>query len=339
MITRLVEPYAGLGAYTVRAMAMEAQRTNHRRYRLEPPVSRMGSKAGFAAGVFRAFGLTPARWAGFWLNDLDPVCHLFHMVYASSELRDAVARRIWAMVPCPECHPDVVVQALEGKIKPTPETLPAGSPGCSQCLGTGTQNDRILWERFKSEPVPGGVVDASARALYLQSRSFQLKPVSIDGKVWLEQLPAWVTCGFGPEDGKENAHNPRWTTADRLAQFPPSGQMRLTQQDATLCLPTGDSRDCVVVLDPPYEATSGYASTSCRADVLMLARAWSDAGALVLLHEACPLADELGKGWQSRSASILRASRSTFWKGEEREFLTFNRPPVWWPAEQQTMGW
>lgn len=344
---RLIEPYAGIAAYTVRAMALEAQRVHRRRFRLEPPVSRMGSKAGFAAGVFRAFGLTSARWSGFWLNDLDPVCHLFHLVYASSELREAVARRICAMVPCPECHPDVVAQALEGKVKPTPESMLVQwqtthadwigrEDKCSYCNDTGTYNDRRLWERLRKEAVPDEIVEAAARAFYLQSRSFQLTPVSMTSD-------GWVDHGFQPETRPDDPGRnfrtaaPRWTLGERINSSAPASGLTVTRQDAALCLPTGDSSDCVVILDPPYEDTSGYASTSCRADVLMLARAWSDAGALVLLHEACPLADELGKGWQSRSASILRANRSTFWKGEEREIITMNRQPCWWPAIQEVM--
>ena len=96
--------------------------------------------------------------------------------------------------------------------------------------------------------------------------------------------------------------------------------------------------DDIVICDPPYEGTSGYQAQSCRADVLEIARMGHQAGALVLLHEACPLADALGDGWQSRPAGVLRGRASTFWgEGGEREWLTFNRKPVWWPAVQQSL--
>jgi hypothetical protein len=94
----------------------------------------------------------------------------------------------------------------------------------------------------------------------------------------------------------------------------------------------------VCVLDPPYEGTTGYHASSCRADVLEIARMAHEGGALVLLHEGVGLAKELGEGWHERSASPLRARGSTFHAGGvEKEWLTSNRAPVWWPAEQATM--
>jgi hypothetical protein len=72
--------------------------------------------------------------------------------------------------------------------------------------------------------------------------------------------------------------------------------------------------------------------------VLMLARAWHEAGALVLLHESVGLASELGKGWLERPIDGLRGRSSTFWgEGGQKEWLTFNRAPVWWPEEQRRL--
>ena len=97
-------------------------------------------------------------------------------------------------------------------------------------------------------------------------------------------------------------------------------------------------KDDVLILDPPYEGTSGYQAQSCRADVLEIARMGHEAGALVLLHESVGLAAELGKEWHQRSASPLRGRVSTFHAGGvEREWLTFNRPVQWWPAHQSSM--
>lgn len=86
---RLIEVLGGLAPYCLDAMAVEAERRDGRRYRREPPVSRMGNKAGFVPNVLKAFGLTRVRWSAVWMNDLDPVCHLFHLIYASAPLRDA----------------------------------------------------------------------------------------------------------------------------------------------------------------------------------------------------------------------------------------------------------
>lgn len=104
---RLIEPYHGVLGYTTRALWMASGRVG----RSEPPVSRQGNKAGFAPGVFKAWGLIRARWTAAAVNDLCPVAHLFALLLASRELRDAVSRRVSAMVPCPVCLPDVVQAA------------------------------------------------------------------------------------------------------------------------------------------------------------------------------------------------------------------------------------
>lgn len=445
---RLVEPFAGLGSYSVRALWMSAG--SRRDVRAEPPVSRVGSKAGFAANVFRAFGLQRAKWDAVLLNDLDPVCHLFHLLYASSELRTTVARRVWAMVPCPVCLPGDVDAALEGRLKPTPEMCSRCAPinpGCLECNGTGAQDARRLWERIRKEPVPGDVIEAcavgmalqaaafsncavttwdgqhpwgmqrvdsistvtfddrrdgckpaalasrlealpcgfatladiTAKALFLQSRSFQLKPVSIVGGAWdekgmkpevdtvfrkrdgdvanedsprwtvaerVEALPGrWVEEGYNDEQfsaerqGGNAAYNgARWTVGDRLAMFPgpDNCQIGVSRMDALAFVRGLElGQDDFLVLDPPYEGTTGYQAKSCRADVLEMARIGDRAGALVILHEAVGLARELGSGWLERSASVLRARGSTFHAGGiEREWVTMNRAPAWWPSVQ-----
>lgn len=311
---RICEPFAGLGSYGLRAFWESAGR--HPRQRWEPPVSRVGNKSGFVVNTFRAFGLQRVKWDAVVWNDLDPVCHLFHLLYASSELRDAVARRIWAMVPCPHCLPDLVADALDGRARPTPEACKALMPGlvpvgdaCPTCGGSGVQDARQLWEWVRKEAVPahtmalldsdlgriwaedealirqarGGaeepflrdlhdstflpIAELIARALFLQSRSFQLKPVSIEGGGWsehgmkpeidnykrlptsnpggydsprwtvaerVEALPGrWMESGFNPEvrDRKgvksDNEQLPRWNLADRLPLLPGPGGCKI----------------------------------------------------------------------------------------------------------------
>jgi hypothetical protein len=189
---------------------------------------------------------------------------------ASSELRDAVARRVSAMVPCPVCLPDEVMLALEGKTRPTPASCfkhhqdAACLNTCVECNGTGVQDARRLWEAIRKAPVPGElaelldgrlpriwledetlmeqakggadelflrdlhhctlepIADLTAQALFIQSRSFQLKPVTIEGGAWSE-------AGYKPEvdrylrqrDGEViNKDSPRWTVAERVAALP-----------------------------------------------------------------------------------------------------------------------
>ena len=452
-MSRLIEPFAGLGSYSIRALWTAAG--SRRDVRSEPPVSRVGSKSGFAPNVFRAFGLQRAKWDAVILNDLDPVCHLFHLLYASSELRDATAKRIWSFVPCPLCLPMDVESALAGVLKPTPEMCKVRihvKADCPTCNGSGVQDARQLWERIRKEPVPGDVVEAcsvaltlqtasfsncavtmwdgqhpwgmqrvdtistvtfddrrdgckpaalasrlehlpcgiasladvTAKALFLQSRSFQLKPVSIVGGAWdeagyapefngrwadgsvtpqvprwtvaerVEALPGrWVESGYKPESyirsGETEAAPDlaRWTVSSSLSLFPGPGtcQIGVSRMNA-LAFARGIEFgwEDVVIVDSPYlgklsdKPTTGYAHTSSRDDVLAICEMAHRGGALVICHEAVGLSRELGRGWNERPASPLRSRGSTFWaEGEEKEFITFNRPlPLpWWPAQQE----
>lgn len=369
MIWTLVEPYAGLGAYSLLVLSRKHGG------RAEPPVSRQGSKAGFAPGVLRAWGLARVQWGGVWLNDLSTVCSLIHGLYAFQELRDAVIRQIWAWVPCPICNAEQAAKALEGAR--VNRARLAGHTGCVECDGTGTQNDRRLWERLRKAPPPEDLPTLTAAAVYLQSRSFSLTPIELkeawedkgfkpevdqyqrqrDGSISWEDSPRWAlaerigelpkvwdTQGFNPEnhtkiypDGRSKGNMiPRWTLAERIGEIPTASGIRLTQQDAGLCLPTGPADNTLVILDPPYEGTSGYHHSSSRGTVLSLARAWHEAGATVIIHEACGLANELGPLWIEKPASALRRKASNFWSDkQEREIITANRAPIWWPARQE----
>lgn len=393
MMRRIFEPFHGGLAYSQRALWMAAG--SHPRQRWEPPVSRQGNKAGFVVNAFRAWGLNRAGWSEVHVNDMCPVAHLFALLLASSELRDAVSRRVSAMVPCSRCLPDIVACALEQGLRPTPESCKAamemsGQSGCDDCKGTGVADARALWERIRKTPVRWPttfeeVADLTAQALFMQSRSFQLKPVTIEGGAWdeggfkaefYEQKPGavgnpqgfdsprwtvaervaalpgmWVESGFQTETSVTSpsgaVHVPlsRWETSGRVALLPgPAGvRIGISRMDALewVRLQTFTPGD-VLILDPHYlgditvdKPTSGYAHTSSRDAVLEMADRGHRAGALVLLHEGVGLAKDLGRGWDARSASPLRARGSTFHAGGvEREWVTFNRKPVWWPAEQ-----
>lgn len=82
----------------------------------------------------------------------------------------------------------------------------------------------------------------------------------------------------------------------------------------------------VVYLDPPYVGCTPYAVDCPRAEVVRLARAYSAAGAHVVISEAVSLADDLGIGWEA--VEITGSGRA------KREVLTVNRPPSARPAHQ-----
>ena len=90
----------------------------------------------------------------------------------------------------------------------------------------------------------------------------------------------------------------------------------------------------VCYIDPPYVGTTGYGSDLDRAEVLSLARRWSDAGATVCISEAEALPALMADGWHSVEITGTRKGQKRTFSRQQREFLTLNREPAWRPAVQ-----
>jgi hypothetical protein len=84
----------------------------------------------------------------------------------------------------------------------------------------------------------------------------------------------------------------------------------------------GQVSDLWIYLDPPYVGATGYGWDMPRAEVLALARNWADAGAVVAVSEAEPLALD---GWHH-----LDLTR----EGGKPEWLTLSRAPARFPERQ-----
>jgi hypothetical protein len=99
----------------------------------------------------------------------------------------------------------------------------------------------------------------------------------------------------------------------------------------------------VVVIDPPYLGTHGYEAGGVlpRADVVAMARRWAEAGAVVAVCEAVPVAEEMGPGWASIDITGEREgpARSGANRGVVTEWLTLSRPAVagWRTRGQQAL--
>lgn len=148
----------------------------------------------------------------------------------------------------------------------------------------------------------------------------------------------FAPCKAIPQERTATSHGSGALTLDGVADrvrdvaipWPPVA----IAPDARQVLPGGaDLEGCVAYLDPPYENTTPYAHKLPRAEVLTLARAWSDAGALVMISEAVPV-EGLGSGWESLEITGHRRGQARTWAREKHEFLTMNRPPVHRMAEQ-----
>lgn len=225
----IIEPFAGLAAHSLYAIATQPLIGG----RSAPPYSRMGSKSGFCVGVSRAWGLSRRPLRSVWLNDTCQVCQMLWLSYASSWFRDEVSARLSSMVPCRQCLPELVEQALKGEAKPTPDTV-EGKDGCAECAGTGVRDCRLWWEELRSAPVPEMGVELGGVGAFLQSRQINLAAIVPNPKgrpyPWGAVRPDSIsTVGMKPEDGGKMDHwksahgalNPRHTLAQRFATLPP----------------------------------------------------------------------------------------------------------------------
>ena len=91
---------------------------------------------------------------------------------------------------------------------------------------------------------------------------------------------------------------------------------------------------CVVYLDPPYYQPTGYAHDIPSPEgapfawVEGLARAWSEAGALVAVSEAVPMPALVAEGWSVVDITNDRKGQRRTFSKQQREVLTMNRTPA-----------
>jgi hypothetical protein len=195
--------------------------------------------------------------------------------------------------------------------------------------GWADEEPRALWTRLRDEgPVrgcpatwAGGEVDPRevARWAWVQCRTMHVdtfKPRAVGG--------AAHTGG---------AHNYGPTTpADRLDTLP--NLPATITDDARTVEPAQLPPGTIAYMDPPYVGTTGYAADLPRADVVGLARRWSDAGAWVVISEAEPIADLVADGWHAVEITAGRVGQKRTFSRQQREWLTMSREPVWRPSEQ-----
>jgi hypothetical protein len=200
----------------------------------------------------------------------------------------------------------------------------------------GEEGQRRLWEDLRAEGPPDeGAADMGrevARVSAVQRRT-------------VSQAGARV---FGGGGGDWKPHTDRGSTAYRCAApddwIEDASRMRwpetVLHRDGREVQPIPGA---VVVIDPPYLGTHGYEAGGVlpRADVVAMARRWAEAGAVVAVCEAVPVAEEMGPGWASIDITGEREgpARSGANRGTVTEWLTLSRPAVagWRTRGQQAL--
>lgn len=296
---------------------------------LKPPVAYMGGKRGYAPTILAAMGLRCGQGAdAVLLNDAGP-WGLVWQTLVSPGGADAVAAVIrgWK---------DEEPRALWGRLR-------AESP--PDFLGQGNPDDVARWVMLgcwsyrQGDPTSGGCVLPGERR---QDTSAVAVAVAVAAVARWLVLSSWsyeagnLSTGFvGPGERRQDTTATATATAGRIRAGVP--ESIAFQTDARLIAPPADAEGCWVYLDPPYSQTTGYAADCPRADVLAIARTWSNAGATVCISEASPLADDLGPGWDSMDITPERKGQARTFSVQQQEWITINRRPAYKVAHQQAL--
>jgi hypothetical protein len=315
---------------------------------LKFPVSRMGSKSGYAYAILSALGLRAGEPLPAYLwNEPDEELARTLALLASPGGAAAVAEVIRSWIPCPAGHAeggadwclecakwtngaDGAPLGVEAYVERKRDgTIRRWASGPS----TGKQDARRLWERLRKER-PDASPEREGRYLFAQRWMFGNASLGagVDGSL-VNNGVGGTTFGannFGTTEGTVRA-------LDNLAPIPATVICGRAEDVPT---PPDCSR-VLAYIDPPYLNTTGYAHGFDRAAVVAVARRWADAGAHVVISEAEAIPELIEDGWYFVDIADARIGQRRTFSKQQREVLTSNRPLVprhSWPARDALPG-
>ena len=322
-----VELCAGTAALSLRLHKEQAK----------PPVSRMGSKAGYANTILHELGLYPGLKADHYLwCEPDDGCRLLLETYRNHDLATATAEIIrgWK-----DEDPKALWTRLrkEGPVvAPTPRetarwtlALPGGAwtamppkamfkgPGCLDGRTTTPHAASTVADRYEDlDELPGEITDGA-----VDPREVARWCVS----------EAWTMCdakpiysGPGRQEGVVKWQTLPGLTA-RLSTLPTLPASILTDEavEPPLLPP-----NTVVYIDPPYVNTTGYKHDLGRDRVVELALAWHAAGATVCISEQEAIPELVAQGWRSVDITGKRQGQKRTFSKQKSEYLTVSPTPL-----------
>ena len=254
----------------------------------QPPIGYMGSKRRLAPDILAAMGLNAGQSAdAVVLVDAGPWGDVWTTLLAGGWRRVADRLRDWS-----------------------------------------DEDASDLWHQLASEQRPADATDRAAAFLVLQAGSAMLRAVGWSGAGWATHGYAHLSAlavekGFRSRvlvglvaDRLESAGAVGWPRALSLSAHP-------APADIAAWLGSDDLSGVVAYLDPPYRGTTGYAVDCPRDEVVRLATAYRDAGALVVVSEAEAL-PELSDWW----AVDITPPRSSTGRVAKPEWLTMSAEPA-----------
>lgn len=275
------------------------------------PIGRMGGKRGYADGVLDILGTWPCRYL---MVDSDPAIVLF-----------------WRA-------------AFEGWLDQVAEVI-----------RSAPLDGEELWLAWRDEPVPADPVEALARWIVIQKGNFSSKPVSMTEGDWsgvagcaamarvynafaipeqraeltADAVAEWSgIAGYGKlsDVAVEKGFRSRivkGATADDLESFRGGGSALLLDLRASSpVIRPGD----LLIIDPPYQETTGYGDDLPRERVVELAEEGHECGARVLVHEAEPVIE--GGPWRCVELPRTHGGNHRTWSKQKREVATINFEPA-----------
>jgi hypothetical protein len=321
-----------------------------------PPVSRMGSKSGYADVILRVLGLVPGQRAERYLwCEPDPGVRLLLEAYRDAGLAKAAAAIIrgWAAE-----DPRALWERLRAE---GPPRLPDGGAEAGEVARwavTGRWSVRTgqpqsgyagpdVWDNpnaasiadtFGCTPTLPATVRPDARDVDPREVARWLRLISANRLInvaWNDAARDWRNTGIG---GTTHGGSEFCTPIDALADacgavadsLPAAITPDAREVDPGPALPPGT----VVYADPPYLGTTPYASDLPRADVVALARRWAAAGAVVCISEAEPIPELVAEGWHAVRIDGERVGQKRTFSKQQAEWLTLNRAPAWRPSVQ-----
>jgi hypothetical protein len=337
-----VELCAGTAALSLRL---------HRRH-ARPPVSRMGSKTGYADAILRVLGLRPGQGAAHYLwCEPDPGVRLLLEAYRDPDLAREAASiiRRWA-----DEEPRALWERL--RAEGPPRGVEAGEVARWARLTTANRLIPATWVdgQWRNTGDGGstfGGDEFCTPALDLAEKfeaSVGDMPATVEAdarRVDPREVARWlvratwsyeqgnIRTGFvGPGDRRQDTTATATATATERAGM---GLPATITPDARAIEPSPDlPPGAIAYMDPPYVGTTGYGHDLPRSEVVALARRWSAAGAMVAISEAEPIGDLVAEGWHAVRIDGERKGQARTFSKQKDEWLTLSNAPTWTPKTQ-----
>ena len=308
-----------------------------------PVISRMGAKTGYADRILEVAGLRPGQGADLYLwCEPDPGARLLLEAYRSRRLAleaaaiirgwaDEDPRALWTRLKAegPARHePDGRELARVARLLTSNRLINLDSQTWTNTGNGGstfggaefcTSTDSLSTSLEAAPEVGEAVVQERALMPHEVARFGYLADTSY--------RRGFPDSGYDDEPARAETRGvPRHgaiRVGERFEALPEVIEAVITSSAVgPQPIPPGS----IVYIDPPYVGTTGYAHDLPREQVVELARAWAEAGALVMISEAEPVAGL--DGWHVVEITGDRRGQARTFSRQKREFVTMSAAPA-----------